>query len=440
MKNPLFPLMISLACFTISGELLAGDTFFVYEKEEPGSLTTCTFCDDIEYSCCTLLDALNLANLQTPTSTSLSITSPITYTDTLTTDLCNEFGNITIQAYTYYDGSVINFNGQSSDCGAIFQPTYLSSSSPGNITLINTVFQNSLPNSYINIAGGSLTINGTSTSKNASFSNNEWRVGVYSSHQPALTFDENGPGIYSVPFQGNILFTTNGTTLALTNNVSSSSLSLTGNIAPLSDSVTGSILNFSGNDKTLHMDGNVTIPTLNISTGKLLLSSSSNSIATITVETDGQLQISSSGSISLSPTTSTINLNTAQLVFTTSNFTPTNPLGDNITLNLSGSFNYIIDSGYNITIASKITGSGPYVVTGGGIQTLTNTANDHSGGTFVDAGILSIDNILELGALSVLNLSDGNFFASDTLTLPSSPLSVVIRTTQSGLSALSGKT
>ncbi|MBM3198663.1 MAG: hypothetical protein FJZ58_05355, partial [Chlamydiae bacterium] len=228
----------SLACFVLTGqELLSTTTYYVTQSNEPGTESTsdCSTCTTSGNTCCTFLDALAGAQ-GAGTIDTIILTVPSTITYTGTASFSNETAySATIQS-DLSTGTVINFNGQGSVGGYIFQPTFSSTANPGIYTLSNVVFQNG---TTINLAGGSITLNGTATAGGAVFSGNIWHAGTYNGQDPSLMFGNEGS--YSNAFTDAIQLDSS-TTLNLSSAYTGGSITLSGDITYASGA-SGSSLN-----------------------------------------------------------------------------------------------------------------------------------------------------------------------------------------------------
>ena len=486
MRRSSFKCLASFAYFTLgAGSLWGTDVeYFVRAPTESGTvigscgnIDTCdnNACSCNNNTCCSIITAMNFANTasQVTTISIIENTSNNMYQilygssgpGSATVTLCAETGAMIINSNVTsgltqskisvgpFVGTIINFNGSYvyADCApdydlAVFQPAYLDSNSPGTVTLERVVFQNASVSpgfSAINIAGGTLTISGTSLAPNDSttaFSGNNWTVQNYNSHDPSLIFastvsgDTYPLGYYTEAFAGPITYISDNTTFSMTNN-SGDLVTLSGAITP--GSFVSSVLNISPSSGGMSLSGDLSVDTVNTYTGTVLLSGintmtilnvygdvqltgTSNSMGTVNVY--GSVSLSGAGSVGASTVINIGSSSASGILTFASGFTL---LGGAISLDatvgsFSSSFN---DAGNNVTISSQIGGVGVYTKQGSGIQTLTDNSNSYTGGTNITAGVLRISNLGQINSVAAAGITmtgGGTLFTTADMTLPNS--------------------
>lgn len=383
-------MITSLACFTLqSGALLeATGPFYVGTSDQGANVPSGNegTCSDPSNTTCQFLDACYEA-AQTPgTFVDIIINvSQVTYSATPTNTNVTAYASITSSSL---DGTIINFNGQGSG-SYIFQPTYDAvAAGDGSLTLGAVILEGAYAGS-IDIAGGSLTLQGT-TVNSGSFNSNLWSVQQNNGLNPSLIFAPpiSGTTSYSAGLPGDFTYVASNTTLNITNN-SGSNIQITGNF--YRNDGGGSALNASSSSGDLYLTGSLIIDTLTIQTGSVYLepASGNNTIGTLNLASNTNLYVNSS--YGLGAVTS-INVNTgSSLVFEGSSsytipsnisyaadgttFTLENSTG--MTVEISGDINNGGFSGSNLTISPT---SGNLSLTG---SVAINTLNSDSGTTFL---------------------------------------------------------
>jgi autotransporter-associated beta strand protein len=393
MKKSSVAILASFACFTgIPGALLAAD-YYVTQSTNSGSPVNCpdstySNCTVSGNTCCTLGDALTLANSNSGSTIYIEVAN-LDYTGTLISP-CSLTNPTTIESGV--GGSTIVFNGNTSTCTTDFGSTTVFQPKAA-LTLTNVVFQDSnTGTNVINIDDTSVTINNT---VDGVFSNNTWTV--------------EGSGaslsVSGVPFPDDIIFATDNTRLT----IDGYGGTFDGNITA-STGVTGSSIAINSVDTVLN--GTVDVDSVEVGSGSLALSGNCTG-TTITLNNATVLYVNSS-----SLGTPTI-VNQQQSILFGADLTLDGTLATPNTGSLSfyPTFN---DQGYTVQIDALLSDSASrWFKTGSGIIILTNNDNVSSN-YYIAEGVLSVSSPLQLGSSGDETLAGGTLFASSSLTLSDS--------------------